>query len=63
MKCPNKECNYINGFDQNSLKTIDGEEGEFYNLPITMKTDRPYYDIKERNVYACPKCKILFIDY
>jgi uncharacterized C2H2 Zn-finger protein len=58
MKCPH--CEYINGWDNETLSSIEGKHGNFYKLPITMK--RESYDNDEENVFGCPKCKKIFMD-
>ena len=52
MKCPH--CEY---FD----KEIDGDDGDFYRLPIKMEREESYRT-EQRCLYACPKCGKTFID-
>lgn len=54
MKCPYCNYNYLDG------------EGEFFKLSneITMKRESDYrgpIKIEERNVFACPSCRKIFI--
>lgn len=61
MECPH--CHYVHGFDSKTLTSIEGNYGEFYKLSNDVVIQRQdYYNVEEKNVYACPKCKILFID-
>lgn len=58
MKCPH--CGYHHGWDSETLKDIEGDEGEFYRLPI--KLERQYYRQKDEiNLCGCPSCKKTFI--
>jgi hypothetical protein len=55
-KCP--FCDYYYGFNHDTQKDEEPEEGEFYTLPIIMER----FDVKlERvEIYAYPRCKKLF---
>jgi hypothetical protein len=58
MKCPH--CNYINGWDNETLSNIYGEWGEFFTFPIPMKRgERGYED--DADLVGCPQCNKVFI--
>jgi hypothetical protein len=59
MKCPH--CGYEHGFNCDENKDIAGKDGDFFKLTIEMKQQRDWYPTT-KNLYACPKCKIAFID-
>jgi hypothetical protein len=60
MKCPH--CGYQDGWDNEELKTVDGEEGDFFRLPITMTRDTGIGCCREeRNLRGCPSCGKVFI--
>lgn len=56
-------CGYEDGWNNKKQDSVGGEEGAFYELEARM--ENPYlrairgYDKK---LYACPKCKKVFID-
>ena len=63
MKCPN--CDYEKGFDwddDGNHVEVGGEKGAFYKLYIPMKRTDGIFDTSSSEVFACPSCKILFID-
>lgn len=55
MKCPH--CGYEHGYNIDENKEIIGTEGDFFVLVIELKQR-----FKTASLYACPKCKIAFID-
>jgi len=59
MKCPH--CQYEHGYSDDAEKNINGKEGEFWRHPVMIERARPYDDPGRANVFACPKCGILFI--
>lgn len=62
MKCPH--CNYVYGLSERST-FVEGDSGDFFSTKLKVKRDaKEYYcTIKEEAfIYACPKCKILFIN-
>lgn len=61
MKCPN--CNYKDGWDSESLSTVHGIKGEFYEVAGGLYVQREKeYGVDTKQVYACPSCMIVFID-
>lgn len=65
MKCPH--CDYLHGWDGESLKDIKGSEGEFFELSNDIKMERNVGRLKvgeeTRMVMGCPKCSKLFMDH
>ena len=64
MECPH--CDYKDGWDGEQMKSIDGEEGEFWKL-MDHKMLRggglkDYGGPKMITLYGCPKCKKTFIE-
>lgn len=60
MICPH--CKYShNEFDLKSKTTSEGENGEFYKLPIEM-TRQVNYHRDAVNIFGCPECKKVFIE-
>lgn len=59
MKCP--ACKYEDGWVAEKLEAVDGEHGEFFQLPIQVERGDSF-DTERRNVYACPnpECGVLF---
>lgn len=69
MECPH--CKYQHGFswyktesqDEKEFKNVNGEDGEFYRLPVKMQRGNRYgYDDEFETLYACPSCSKTFID-
>lgn len=58
MKCPH--CGYEHGYNIDENKEIIGTEGDFFVLVIELK--QRFDPSIPKNLYACPKCKIAFID-
>lgn len=58
MKCPNKECNYEDGWNDDCSQDVKGPCGHFYVSPVKM--ERGVYE-KPLQLYACPRCGIAFI--
>lgn len=58
MKCPH--CDYITGWDNDKLESVDGKEGDFWNLPIKVERSSMYVD-ERAALFGCPKCKKTFI--
>jgi len=61
MKCPNCEYKDGWGWEGDDHKEFIGEEGDFYELPVKMEQMSCFCD-KTKNLYACPKCKVAFIE-
>lgn len=63
MKCP--KCEYEHGgyWEKEQYKERQGDEGDFFVLPIQMRRDSLgyYRDRDEEKVFGCPKCGILFM--
>lgn len=59
MKCPG--CGYIDGWDPETVATVNGLAGDFWQLPIEM-TRTQWGETQHKFVVACPQCKTLFID-
>lgn len=66
MKCPN--CKYEKGYTWigDDYKEIVPEKdfGDFWKLALQMEREDNcsyYRDTERANVYACPKCKMMFI--
>jgi hypothetical protein len=59
MQCPH--CNYKNGWDSETIKTIHGKEGRFYYLAVELKRPADFRN-DEVTLYGCPKCKKTFIE-
>ena len=60
MECPH--CKYKYEFDHEK-KYYTGEHGAFYESPIKVEREgERYYGPDQVGVFACPACKILFID-
>ncbi len=60
MKCPH--CNYEDGFNNDTLKTAEGESGDFYELPVKMERTEYGFQTRRVSLYACPECSKTFID-
>jgi hypothetical protein len=61
MRCP--LCKYLVGYNSDTRKDEEPEEGDFYKLPIQMeRNEYGRYPLERTTVYACPKCKQLFIE-
>ena len=61
MKCP--YCNYFHGWDSEKSSHEEGDKGEFYELPIQFKRAPKFMGyVDSEKVYACPKCKKLFLE-
>lgn len=64
MKCPH--CNYIHGWDNDSLTNVNGSSGDFYSLSNEVKAERDAHSYHIRKeiayVFACPSCRKLFIE-
>ena len=62
MKCPH--CGYEHGSIWNpetmTSNKVNGEEGDFYELPIKLRKET-FGDVYEKVVIGCPKCKIVFM--
>lgn len=59
MKCPH--CGYMDGWDADSMKAVDGEKGGFYSLNFNMER-YVMLDTDEKRVYGCPSCNKLFME-
>lgn len=60
MKCPH--CGYEHGWSGESMTNIQGKEGEFFYLPITLEREGNYYGIERVQLVGCPECKKTFTD-
>ena len=63
MKCPH--CDYLNGWDGESEKSIEGEEGDFYELSNDIKMERSVgvWRAEKKTIWGCPKCFKLFMSH
>lgn len=63
MNCPH--CGYEHRtFNNESCEyELNQEYGKFFSLPIEVERSCFRYDKERRNVYGCPKCNIIFMDY
>jgi hypothetical protein len=59
MKCPS--CKYIHGFDIEKNEDIEGEKGQFFDMPVKMERSHNWND-EARRLFACPACGIAFIN-
>ncbi len=60
MKCPH--CEYENWWSSEKLDIVEGDKGEFYQLPVDM-TRLPYSYREERvKLFACPNCSKTFVE-
>ena len=59
MKC--NSCGYENGWVPEKLDVVEGEHGEFYQLPIEMIRNGQY-GTQTAEVYPCPVCGNMQID-
>lgn len=61
MICPH--CKYENGWNDELERVVKGDKGRFYVLPIEM-TKRDVWESEtiRSDLYACPNCKIAFIN-
>ena len=66
MKCPH--CNYEHGYNEENDKKKIGKEGDFYVLSNEIGAikenqcgDGNYGFLDQICIFACPKCKKLFI--
>lgn len=66
MKCPH--CDYIDGSywdDNDEYKTVDGEYGDFWRLPVKMERQEmaDYHSDGRKQIplVACPSCTKTFI--
>ena len=62
MKCPH--CGYLDGWDNETMKNIDGQEGDFYNPSNGIMVSRScgFLEEEHKELHACPKCGKLFIE-
>lgn len=55
-------CGYEHGWSNEQDKSVEGKEGDFFQLPI--KVERTsltrYWEDRQVPVFACPRCSILF---
>jgi uncharacterized C2H2 Zn-finger protein len=58
MKCPH--CEYQDHAIDDNGKSVEGDKGEFYIMPVKMKRP-PAWDDEEEELRACPKCGKTFI--
>lgn len=63
MKCPH--CNYEYGYSVEENSNIEGEHGEFYKIGnnVKMVKQHDYLGNKTLNLYGCPSCMKVFMDY
>lgn len=60
MKC--QFCGYFHGWNDEKLEHEEGDRGDFYKLPIMIEREGDYMkDVDREKVYACPKCKTVFL--
>ncbi len=62
MKCPH--CEYEHGFTWvgDNYTRIEGEHGDFYELPVEVKRYNGYSE-QSKYLYACPSCSKTFIEH
>ncbi len=63
MLCPN--CSYQHEYDHDTQEPVNSEMdkyGDFYRLSNNINFIKPETN-NSMDAYACPKCKIVFIDY
>lgn len=60
MKCPNENCGYD---PKDHLQAqMKAAWGEFYRLPNRMTREHEGELLNNVDVYACPACKMVFVD-
>lgn len=59
MKCPH--CEYENGWSSEKLEIVEGECGEFYQLPVDM-TRQYFYGEERVKLFACPDRSKTFVE-
>lgn len=59
MKC--KRCGYQHGWDPETMKQVDGKDGDFFMHPVSMERERGTITSR-RTVMGCPQCGALFMD-
>lgn len=61
MKCPH--CNYTNGWDAESMTSINGGKGEFYSLSNNISLERSCgFEKTKKDLYGCPSCNKVFME-
>lgn len=60
MKCP--YCDYVNGWDSETLTSVEGEHGKFYEGWGNIMRRLNFDDAQFTQMNGCPKCKKVFID-
>lgn len=58
MKC--NHCNYVHGWDAETLTHCEGDHGKFFSLPIQLERTRQYdgcvSGTERRELVGCPNC-------
>lgn len=60
MKCP--YCDYIDGWDSDTMTSVEGEYGKFYEDSGYNMKRITWGDVQFTQMNGCPKCKKVFID-
>jgi protein-arginine kinase activator protein McsA len=60
MICPN--CKYEYGYNLDKQEYIEPDKGDFFRHPILIERERKYGREQRQQIYACPKCGMLFIE-
>jgi len=61
MKCPH--CKYEHsGYDFEKKEAVEGNHGDFFQLPIKMVRSLMWGQDEENHLYACPSCGVAFIE-
>lgn len=63
MKCP--YCNYQDGWDDDKMEVVKGEEGSFYHLSNNIQMIRPnanWGPDEKMTLIGCPACNKVFME-